>query len=89
MSQSRAWRRDWPLMLILLILAIVTYIPFVFTVINSFKINAQFFQEFWLPTLPLHPENYRARLARNGQGNSQQLQLLHTHAGPDSRSFPV
>ena len=58
MSQSRAWRRDWPLMLALLILAIITYIPFVFTVINSFKINAQFFQQFWLPTLPLHPENY-------------------------------
>ncbi len=58
MSQSSAWRRDWPLMLALMILAIITYVPFVFTVINSFKINAQFFQEFWLPTLPLHPENY-------------------------------
>lgn len=58
MSQSSAWRRDWLLMLILFILAIITYVPFVFTVINSFKINAQFFQEFWLPTLPLHPENY-------------------------------
>ncbi len=58
MSRSSAWRRDWPLMLILLILAIITYVPFVFTIINSFKINAQYFQEFWLPTLPLHPENY-------------------------------
>ena len=58
MLQSNAWRRDWPLMLALLILAIITYIPFVFTVINSFKINAQFFQQFWLPTLPLHPENF-------------------------------
>ena len=47
-----------PLMAALLILAIITYVPFVFTVINSFKINAQFFQQFWLPTFPLHPENY-------------------------------
>ena len=57
-SSSRAWRRDWPLWVALTLLAIVTYIPFVFTVINSFKINAQFFTEFWLPSLPLHPENY-------------------------------
>jgi ABC-type glycerol-3-phosphate transport system permease component len=57
-SASRPWRRDWPLWVALTILAIVTYIPFVFTIINSFKINAQFFQEFWLPALPLHPENY-------------------------------
>ena len=58
MSQSNAWRRDWPLRAILTVLALVTYVPFVFTVINSFKINQQFFSEFWLPTLPLHPENY-------------------------------
>ena len=58
MSQSKAWRRDWPLRAILTLLALITYVPFVFTIINSFKINQQFFSEFWLPTLPLHPENY-------------------------------
>lgn len=64
MSQSKrktgrkSWRRDWPLVAILVILAIITYIPFVFTIINSFKSNDQFFTQFWLPVLPLHFENY-------------------------------
>ena len=60
MSPSRTWRRDWPLEATLTILAIVTYVPFVFTIISSFKSNPQFFTEFWLPTFPLHLENYTA-----------------------------
>ena len=60
MSQSKAPRRDWCLEAALTILAIVTYIPFLFTIISSFKSNPQFFTEFWLPTFPLHLENYTA-----------------------------
>ncbi len=54
----RSWRRDWPLNAALAILAVLTYIPFAFTLVNSFKDNTQYFREFWLPTLPLHFENY-------------------------------
>lgn len=57
-SSKRSWQRDWPLIAILVILAIITYIPFVFTIINSFKSNDQFFTQFWLPVLPFHLENY-------------------------------
>lgn len=67
MSQSRTWRRDWPLEAVLTVLAIVTYIPFVLTIINSFKENPQFFKEFWLPVLPLYPENYAISLPRMGR----------------------
>lgn len=55
---KRSWQRDWPLFVLLIILAIITYIPFMFTIVNSFKSNEQFFTEFWLPTFPLHLENY-------------------------------
>ena len=58
-SAIRSWQRDWPLYVMLVILAIITYIPFVFTIINSFKSNDQFFTEFWLPVFPLHLENYQ------------------------------
>ena len=51
-------RRDWLLRTPLIILAIITYIPLAFTLITSFKSNAQFFANIWLPELPLHPENY-------------------------------
>ena len=51
-------RRDWLLRAPLIVLAIVTYIPLAFTLITSFKTNAQFFSNIWLPELPLHPENY-------------------------------
>ena len=58
-SNTRSWQRDWPLYVALVILAVITYIPFVFTIINSFKSNDQFFTEFWLPVFPLHFENYQ------------------------------
>ena len=67
MSQSRTWRRDWPLEAVLTVLAIVTSIPFVLTIINSFKENPQFFKEFWLTILPLYPENYAISLPRMGR----------------------
>jgi ABC-type glycerol-3-phosphate transport system permease component len=64
---KRGWRRDWPLYVVLTILAVVTYIPFVFTVINSLKSNTQFFTQFWLPVLPFHLENYARALPAMGQ----------------------
>ncbi|MFN8469517.1 MAG: hypothetical protein U0X20_28440 [Caldilineaceae bacterium] len=36
----------------------LTYLPFAMMLQQSFKDNKQFFTSFWLPTLPLHFENY-------------------------------
>jgi ABC-type glycerol-3-phosphate transport system permease component len=52
------WQRDWPLNSILIFLAFLTYVPFALVIINSFKDTRQFFTQFWLPTFPLHFENY-------------------------------
>jgi ABC-type glycerol-3-phosphate transport system permease component len=57
---ARSWKSDWPLNTILLIFALLTYIPFILVVVNSFKDNGQYLSQLWLPTLPLHPENYIA-----------------------------
>jgi ABC-type glycerol-3-phosphate transport system permease component len=57
-QESRGWQRDWPLNIVLAFLAILTYVPFVLVIVNSFKDNQQFFTQFWLPVFPLHPENY-------------------------------
>jgi ABC-type glycerol-3-phosphate transport system permease component len=56
--RRRGWRRDWPLNLALLFLAFLTYLPFAMMLQQSFKDNRQYFTSFWLPTLPLHFENY-------------------------------
>jgi ABC-type glycerol-3-phosphate transport system permease component len=61
-SQSRRWRRDWPLNLVLAVLAFLTYVPLVIVLVDSFKDTRQFFTEFWLPALPLHAENYMKAL---------------------------
>lgn len=53
-----SWVRDSPLNLVLLLLAALTYVPFVVIIVNSLKDNPQFFQEFWLPVRPFHFENY-------------------------------
>lgn len=57
-NTASGWKRDWPLTLVLLLLALLTYVPFVSVLINSFKDSRQFFTQFWLPTWPLHFENY-------------------------------
>lgn len=57
-GKRRGWRRDWPLNVALLVLAICTYLPFVMLVQQSFKDNRQYFSQFWIPTFPLHFENY-------------------------------
>ena len=56
--RSKVRRKDLPLNLALLFLALLTYIPFISVVINSFKDARQFFTQFWLPAFPLHIENY-------------------------------
>lgn len=50
--------RDWPLNLILGLLAFVTYVPLVVVLFNSFKDTRQFFTQFWLPQWPFHLESY-------------------------------
>jgi ABC-type glycerol-3-phosphate transport system permease component len=55
---QRGWRRDWPLNLALLFLAFITYVPFFMMFQQSFKDNTQYFSQFWVPTFPLHFENY-------------------------------
>ncbi|RIK40212.1 MAG: carbohydrate ABC transporter permease [Chloroflexi bacterium] len=54
------WRRgDWYRHLILLIISFLMFLPFVITLIISFKSIPQFNHEpFWL-TFPMHPENYK------------------------------
>lgn len=44
----------------LLFLAALTFYPFFFLVMTSFKDNPQFFHHFWRITWPLHGENYAA-----------------------------
>lgn len=57
-QESQGWQRDWPLNVALVFLAVLTYVPFVLVIVNSFKDNQQFFTQFWLPAFPLHAENY-------------------------------
>lgn len=55
---SRLRRAGVPQQLILAVLALLTVYPFAFMVMTSFKTNEQFYQVFWGPAFPLHPENY-------------------------------
>lgn len=52
-------RHDIPLHFILIILGILTFYPFVFTIITSFKSSSQFTHNFWGLMLPLNPVNYK------------------------------
>lgn len=56
----RYWRRgDWYRHLILVIISFLMFLPFMITVIISFKSIPQFNHEpFWI-TFPLYPENYQ------------------------------
>lgn len=49
---------DVPYHVVLIALLVITFYPLVFMVFTSFKNNPQFFHTFWLPTVPLHAENY-------------------------------
>ncbi len=56
--KAKDLRHDFPLHLLLVIFAICTFYPLVFTVFTSFKDNSQFFSTFWGPAFPLHGSNY-------------------------------
>jgi len=52
---------------LLVLFVFLTFFPFWFMVMTSFKSNSQFYRNFWWPAFPLHPENYELawRLSRN------------------------
>lgn len=62
MAQSFRMRvRKWDigLNIILAILVILTFYPFVAMLFMSLKDNSQFIHNRWVPTIPLHFENYQ------------------------------
>ena len=56
----RGLRSDAPRHLMLGLLLIVTFYPFLFLLMTSIKDFAQFSHSFWLPAWPLHLDNYQA-----------------------------
>lgn len=61
---SRTLKHDFPLHLVLGILAILTFYPFVFMVITSFKTSPQFIHDFWGVAWPPTIANYRDAWSR-------------------------
>lgn len=55
---TKTFRHDFSLHLILIFLGICTFYPLVFTLFTSFKDNSQFYSTFWGPAFPLHWSNY-------------------------------
>ncbi len=51
-------KHDWPFQIGLLFFGIITFYPLILVLITSVKTNTQFYQQFWLPTLPFHLSNY-------------------------------
>jgi ABC-type glycerol-3-phosphate transport system permease component len=43
---------------VLILLAVATFYPLVFMLLASLKNNTQFYSSFWVPTMPLHWENF-------------------------------
>lgn len=43
----------------LVVILLMTFFPFIFMVITSFKNNYQFYHNFWLPEFPLELDNYK------------------------------
>jgi ABC-type glycerol-3-phosphate transport system permease component len=56
--RDKTLRHDFPLHLVLVLLALFTFYPLVFTLFTSFKDNSQFYSTFWGPAFPLHWGNY-------------------------------
>jgi multiple sugar transport system permease protein/raffinose/stachyose/melibiose transport system permease protein len=61
---SRTQKHDLPLHLVLGIVAILTFYPFVFLVITSFKSSPQFIHDFWGIAWPPNFANYRDAWSR-------------------------
>lgn len=60
----RNLNHDLPIHVILIILIILTFYPFIFTVVTSFKSSPQFTHNFWGITFPLHLSNYKDAWSR-------------------------
>jgi ABC-type glycerol-3-phosphate transport system permease component len=60
-------RHDLPIHIILIVLGIFTFYPFVFTITTSFKDNSQFIHRFWSLPWPLYPLNYKDAFSRVDQ----------------------
>ena len=57
----RGWtarQNDWVIGSVLAVVAFLGLFPFLFILVGSFKTQAQFTQSYWLPSFPLHFENY-------------------------------
>lgn len=56
---TKATRHDLPIHAILIILGLITFYPFIFTVLTSFKSSYQISHNFWGLPWPLQMSNYR------------------------------
>lgn len=63
-NRRKNWLHDLPFQTVLIFFGIVTFFPLVLVVITSLKNNTQFYQNFWLPTLPFQFENYEVAFSR-------------------------
>lgn len=61
---NRPLKHDWPIHLVLGVVAILTFYPFVFMVITSFKTSPQFLHDFWGVSWPPTLANYRDAWSR-------------------------
>jgi ABC-type glycerol-3-phosphate transport system permease component len=57
-ARWRHFKEDWWRYLVLIFMAIITFYPFIFMVITSFKDNYQFMHNFFGITFPFHWTNY-------------------------------
>lgn len=66
-NHQRRWNNvlhDLPFQIVLIFFGIVTFVPLILVVITSLKNNTQFYQSFWLPTLPFQFDNYEVAFSR-------------------------
>ena len=55
---TRQRRSNVIISIVLAVMAFVGLFPYLFMLLTSFKTNEQFFDNYWLPSWPLHLENY-------------------------------
>lgn len=55
---SRTRRTNVVLSVVLSVIAVIGLFPYLFMLLTSLKTNEQFFENYWLPSWPLHWENY-------------------------------
>jgi ABC-type glycerol-3-phosphate transport system permease component len=58
LRRSRRRRNQLAIKAVLGLIVFVGLFPFLFMLATSFKTNQQYYESWWLPTLPLHLENY-------------------------------